>query len=118
MGNRLSGRTRYRASTLRARVRQVAIATSVAALWGIALLAAPHARAQDIHDGLVVHLTFDGDVGDHSGRGNDGTIVRPEANPEPFVAGIITHNRTTASAFRTLGDILGTNMPTNNYITL
>src|SRR5207237_10894359 len=115
MGNR----ARYRAGTLWFRVRQFAIATSVAPAWAIALLAAaPHARGQDIHDGLVVHLTFDGDVRDHSGRGNDGTIVRPEANPDPFVAGIINNNRTTASAFRTLGDFLGANTPTNNYITL
>jgi hypothetical protein len=95
------------------------IATSFAAACGIALLAVvPNASAQDIHDGLVVHLTFDGDVLDHSGRGNDGMIMRPEANPDPFVAGIITNNRTMASAFRTLGDFLGANMPTNNYITL
>jgi hypothetical protein len=57
-----------------------AISTSFAAACGIVLLAAaPNAKAQNIHDGLVVHLTFDGNVLDHSGRGNHGVIVRPEA---------------------------------------
>jgi hypothetical protein len=80
------------------------------------LAAAPNARAQDIHDSLVVHLTFDGDVLDHSGNGNDGAIVRPGAN-SPFVPGIITTNRTSASAFETTGPCLGTHMESNNYVT-
>src|SRR5437016_634488 len=46
----------------------------------------------DIHTNLVVHHTFDGDVVDHTGRGNDGTIIRPGTD-SPFVPGIITNNR-------------------------
>lgn len=119
MSNYCKIHARRQAATERPCVRQVAISTALAAAVGIALLAAaPNAEAQDIHDGLVVHLTFDGDVRDHSGRGNDGMIVRPEANPDPFVTGIITHNRTAASAFQTLGEFQGPNLPTNNYITL
>jgi hypothetical protein len=71
----------------------------------------------DLRDNLVVHLTFDGDVLDHTGRGNDGAIVRGGVD-SPFVPGIITTNRVSASAFRTQGTYLGPNMPTNNYITL
>jgi hypothetical protein len=84
---------------------------------GIAFLAASaSAVAQDIHDQLVVHLTFDGDVLDHSGHGNDGTIVRPGAN-SPFVMGIITNNRTTSSAFESTGPCTAGHKSTNNYIT-
>jgi Concanavalin A-like lectin/glucanases superfamily len=87
-------------------------------VWAlIAFLAVPViSRAQDIHDSLVVHLTFDGDVLDHSGNGNDGTIVRPGTN-SPYVPGIITVNRTSASAFETTGPCLGTHAESNNYIT-
>jgi hypothetical protein len=88
------------------------------ALLGIAFVAAPAISwAQDIHDSLVVHLTFDGDLVDQTLRGNDGTIVRP-GNDSPFVPGIITNNRVSSSAFRSQGDFLGPMMATNNYITL
>jgi hypothetical protein len=99
-------------------IRPAVLVLSFLAAWASAFLAGPTcAKAQDIHDQLVIHLTFDGDVLDHSGNGNDGTIVRPEANPTPFVMGIITQNRTSASAFETLGSCLGPHMESNNYIT-
>jgi hypothetical protein len=75
-------------------------------------LLAPTGRAlADIHDGLVVHLTFDGDVVDHTGRGNDGTIVRAGTNA-PYVAGII------GMAFQTQGTVPVPEYPTGNYISL
>ena len=55
---------------------------------GFAFLIAPGAARADIHDQLVVHLRFDGDVQDYSGRENHGTIVRPGAN-SPYVPGVI-----------------------------
>jgi hypothetical protein len=114
MGNSIM-RPRNRPGTTR--VRWFGIAMLFLAATGIVFLtAASSARAQDIHDQLVVHLAFDGDVLDHSGNGNDGMIVRPGAN-SPFVMGIITNNRTTASAFETTGPCLGTHMESNNYIT-
>jgi hypothetical protein len=116
MRSSFSVRTRKRTGTIRALVGRVGIATSFLAACGIAFLAASaSARAQDIHDQLVVHLTFDGDVLDHSGNHNDGTIVRPGAN-SPFVMGIITNNRTTASAFESTGPCLAPHMSNNNYI--
>ena len=70
----------------------------------------------DIHDGLVVHLSFDkvdgnGNPLDSSGRGNNGTIVRPGPN-SPYVPGII------GMAFQTTGTITAPEYPTGNYITL
>src|SRR5207302_504170 len=65
----------------------------------------------DVHDGLVVHLTFEGDVLDHSGRGNDGTIVRPGAD-SPYVPGII------GMAFQSTGTVRDVEDATGNYITL
>src|SRR5947209_6535456 len=103
--------------TTQACVGRFGITILFLATTGIAFLAASaSARAQDIHDQLVVHLTFDGDVLDHSGNGNDGTIVRPGAN-SPFVMGIITNNRTAASAFESTGPCTAPHMSTNNYIT-
>lgn len=97
-------------------VKRITTATACVAAWGIAFVAAATtARGQDIHDQMVVHLTFDGDVLDHSGNGNDGMIVRPGANA-PFVMGIITQNRNTASAFQTTGAATAGHMSTNNYI--
>jgi hypothetical protein len=79
------------------------------------LLTSVYARA-DIHDGLVVHLTFDqvdgsGNPLDTSGRGNNGAIVRPGA-ASPYVPGII------GMAFQTTGTITAPEYPTGNYITL
>ena len=68
------------------------------------------ARA-DVPDGLVVHLTFEGDVLDHSGRGNDGTIVRPGTD-SPYVPGII------GKAFQATGTVRDVEDPTGSYITL
>src|SRR5207248_3191113 len=83
---------------------------------GIALLAPATMVRADIHDGLVVHLTFDqaddgGNPLDSSGRGNHGTIVRPGAN-SPYVPGII------GMAFQTQGTVTTPDYPTGNYITL
>src|SRR5437016_613837 len=78
---------------------------------GFSLLA-PAIRARaDIHDALVVHLRFDGDVQDSTGRGNNGTIVRPGAD-SPYVPGII------GMAFQTQGSDPLPEYPTGNYITL
>jgi Concanavalin A-like lectin/glucanases superfamily len=68
------------------------------------------ARA-DIHDSLVVHLRFDGDVQDSSGRGNHGTIVRPSAD-SPYVPGII------GQAYQTKGTVLRPDDSSSSYITL
>jgi hypothetical protein len=77
---------------------------------GFAFLIAPGAARADIHDQLVVHLRFDGDVQDYSGRGNNGTIVRPGTD-SPYVPGII------GQAFQTKGTFVP-DAPTGNYITL
>jgi hypothetical protein len=85
--------------------------TRYLAVLGIAFLAAAAGARADIHDGLVLHLSFDGDVSDHTGRGNDGTIARPGAD-SPFVPGII------GMAFQTTGSVPSPEFPTGNYITL
>src|SRR5262245_60103712 len=103
-------------ATARARARRLGITMWFLATIGIIFLASANAIAQDIKDQLVVHLTFDGDVLDHSGNGNDGTIVRPGAN-SPFVMGIITQNRATASAFESTSLCATPHMSSNNYIT-
>jgi hypothetical protein len=69
------------------------------------MAAAASARA-DIHDNLVVHLTFDGDVLDHSGNGNDGAIVRAGAG-SPFVPAIIRQGFQTTglpAGYRAMGE--------------
>jgi hypothetical protein len=83
---------------------------SLAAL-GIAFLIPAAGSRADIHDQLVVHLSFEGDVLDKSGRGNDGTIVRPGAD-SPYVAGII------GQAYQTKGQVLDIDNSSNSYITL
>jgi hypothetical protein len=74
------------------------------------LVAAAQVRA-DIHDSLVVHLRFDGDVQDYSGRANNGTIVRPGAS-SPYVPGII------GQAYQTQGQVAGIDVSSSSYITL
>ncbi len=65
----------------------------------------------DITDMLVVHLTFDGNVLDQSGHGNDGTVVRPR--DDQYVDGTIH------GAFKSTDTyISGFRMAMNNYITL
>jgi Concanavalin A-like lectin/glucanases superfamily len=81
------------------------------AALGLVFLAAAGSVRADIHDNLVVHLNFDGDVLDHSGHGNDGTIGRPSAN-SPYVPGII------GMAFHTQGSGAVPDFPTGSYITL
>jgi hypothetical protein len=78
---------------------------------GFSLLATATRARADIHDSLVVHLRFDGDVQDYSGRGNHGTIVRPGA-ASPYVPGII------GQAFQTTGSSKVPDQPTGTYITL
>lgn len=78
---------------------------------GLVFLAAPGSIRADIHDSLVVHLRFDGDVMDYSGRGNNGTIVQPGAN-SPYVPGII------GQAYQTTGTYPGPDVSTSSYITL
>jgi hypothetical protein len=101
-------------SSLKVRIRfrrDVAMAASFLAAAGIALLA-PAGKAQaDIHDSLVVHVRFDGDVLDYSGRGNNGTIVRPGAS-SPYVPGII------GQAYQTTGMFMSPDVSTSSYITL
>jgi hypothetical protein len=81
------------------------------AALGVAFLAAAASVRGDIHDQLVVHLTFDGDVLDHSGKGNNGTILRPGAD-SPYVPAIIRQG------FQTIGLPAGPGIATNNFITL
>ena len=100
-----------RTSTIRPWVRPVGIATASLIAVGMALLAPTGSARADIHDGLVVHLSFDGDVVDHTGRGNDGTIVRAGTD-SPYVAGII------GMAYQTQGTVPIPEYPTGNYITL
>jgi hypothetical protein len=80
------------------------------AVLGVAFLTAAASAQGDIHANLVVHLTFDGDVLDHSGNGNDGTIVRPGAS-SPYVPAIIRQG------FQTVGLPAGPGIATNNFIT-
>jgi hypothetical protein len=111
MSSSFSVRRRYRTGTTRACVGRVGMTMAFLIAGGIALSApAGNARA-DIHDNLVLHLTFDGDVMDHTGRGNDGTILRPGAD-SPYVTGII------GMAFQTQGTDTSPEYPTGNYITL
>ena len=111
MANRSSVRTRNGTAIICACAERGAIAAAFLLASGVTLLpATPLARA-DIHDNLVVHLPFDGDVTDKSARGNNGTIVRPGANA-PFVPGII------GLAFQTQGSAATPDAPTGNYVTL
>ena len=104
-------RTRLRAAP--ACARRIGIATAFLTAAGLALLA-PEAKAQtDIHDSLVVHLPFDGDVMDHTGRGNNGTILNAGANPpSPYVPGII------GQAYQTQGQFVSIDVSTSSYILL
>src|SRR5437016_2365201 len=89
------------------------LATTMA-FWagmGICFIASPSRARADIHDGLVVHLKFDGDVQDSSGRGNHGSVVRPGAD-SPYVAGMI------GQAYQTKGVVLRPDDSTSSYITL
>jgi hypothetical protein len=114
MGNSSSARF---PGTAQACVRRLNSGLLFLAATGIVFMAAAlNGRAQNIKDQLTVHLTFDGDVLDHSGNGSDGTIVRPGAN-SPFVMGIITQNRSTASAFESTSPCAAPHMSSNNYIT-
>lgn len=85
--------------------------------WSVCLTAlgvafvVPTATRADIHDQLVVHLRFDGDVQDSSGRGNNGTVVQPGAN-SPYVPGVI------GQAYQTTGMVVGIDNSTSSYITL
>jgi hypothetical protein len=88
-------------------------ATTLAFVLGLGMWlvgSAPKAKA-DLHDGLVLHLTFDGDVADHTGRGNDGTIVRPGPG-SPYVPGII------GQAFQTMGSVTLPDSSSGNIISL
>jgi hypothetical protein len=84
----------------------------LAALGLPVLMGTGEVRA-DIHDSLVVHLPFDGDVNDYSGRGNNGTIMNAGTNPpSPYVQGII------GQGYNTTGTITGPDVSTSSYITL
>src|SRR5438132_1377740 len=102
-------RTRTEAAPSCARRASITALFVVAA--GIALLALAGKAQADIHDSLVVHLRFDGDVVDYSGRGNNGTIVRPGAN-SPYVPGII------GQAYQTTGMVNRPDDSSSSYITL
>jgi hypothetical protein len=78
---------------------------------GLAFLVSAEAARADIHDQLVVHLRFDGDVQDYSGRGNHATIVRPGAD-SPYVPGMI------GQAYQTKGMVTRPDESTSSYITL
>jgi hypothetical protein len=97
--------------SVRTRVGDVGITMAFLLAAGIALMAPLGMARADIRDGLVVHLTFEGDVSDHSGHGNDGAIVRPGAD-SPYVPGII------GMAYQTTGSLNGIEDPTGSYITL
>lgn len=111
MINSLRIRTRNRTDSCRACVRPVGIVAALLIALGIVVLAPTGNARADIHDGLVVHLRFDGDVTDATGRGNNGTIVRPGTD-SPYVPGLI------GMAFQTQGTVPVPEYPTGNYITL
>jgi hypothetical protein len=111
MSNALSVRIRNRTGSIRACGRLVGIATASLIAVGIVLLASTGSARADIHANLVVHLRFDGDVTDATGRGNNGTIVRAGTD-SPYVPGII------GMAFQTQGTVPIPEYPTGNYITL
>jgi hypothetical protein len=92
-------------------VGTVGIATAYLIAAGMGLLAPTQSARADIHDNLVVHLRFDGDVNDATARANNGTIVRAGTD-SPYVPGII------GMAFQTQGTIPIQEYPTGNYITL
>jgi Concanavalin A-like lectin/glucanases superfamily len=87
------------------------ITSALAVAMGMLMLVPAGTVWADIHDNLVVHLTFNGDVMDHTGRGNDGTIMRPGAD-SPYVPGVI------GQAYQTKGKVLGIDNSTSSYITL
>jgi hypothetical protein len=97
-------RMRFWSRCLGSRVRYLAVLV-------IVFLAATVSARADIQNGLVLHLTFDGDVSDHTGRGNDGTIVQPGAD-SPYVSGVI------GQAYRTQGMVQGIDSSTSSYIAL
>lgn len=101
---------RLRMRTGTACVKPAGITASFLAAAGIALWAPAGARA-DLHDSLVVHLRFDGDVMDYSGRGNNGTVVKAGAN-SPYVPGII------GQAYQTTGTYNRPDDSSSSYITL
>jgi hypothetical protein len=111
MRNDFSVRIRYQADSTRAWAGRLGTTFGFLAAVGIALLATATKARADIHDSLVVHLRFDGDVLDYSGRGNNGTIVRPGAS-SPYVPGII------GQAYQTTGTYTGPDISTSSYITL
>lgn len=106
-----SARRRNRTSTLRACLGRIAVTTAFLIAGASALLAGAGTARADIHDSLVLHLAFDGDATDHTGRGNDGTIVRPGTD-SPYVPGLI------GMAFQTQGVDTSPEYPTGNYISL
>jgi hypothetical protein len=101
----MENRVRSNLSRLEA---MLAWSVSVTALAAFVI---PATARADIHDQLVVHLRFDGDVQDYSGRGNNGTIVQSGAN-SPYVTGVI------GQAYQTTGKIVGIDVSTSSYITL
>jgi hypothetical protein len=100
-----------RMRTRTASARRLGVTASFLVAAGIALLVPAGKARADLHDSLVVHLRFDGDVMDYSGRSNNGTIVRPGAN-SPYVPGII------GQAYQTTGMVNRPDDSSSSYITL
>lgn len=111
MNNSLGIRMRNRVLAIPTVLRCIGLNAVFLCAGGIALLASGDRVRADIHDGLVVHLTFDGDVNDHTGRGNNGMIVRPGAD-SPYVTGVI------GQAYQTTGKVNRPDDSTSSYITL